>query len=161
MLWGIDLGGTKIEGVILSSINGPEVLSRKRIPNRAGKRIPPHFATDSAPAGLNVGRGGSKPQKVGIGTPGTLDPDTQKLKNSNTVCLNHQAIVQDLQSMLNVEVVIANDANCFALAESRLGVVKKLGVDADVVFGVIIGYWCWWWAGSAWQHRTGPPRDCW
>jgi fructokinase len=139
MLWGIDLGGTKIEGVILSSINGPEVLLRKRIPTEQEKGYRHILQQIQHLLDLMSAEVGSKPQKVGVGTPGTLDPDTHKLKNSNTVCLNHQVIVQDLQSMLNMEVVIANDANCFALAESRLGVVKKLGVDADVVFGVIMG----------------------
>lgn len=78
---------------------------------------------------------GSRPTTIGIGTPGTLEPSTQTLKNSNTVCLNGKPFKRDLEEILRLPIEMANDANCFALAETRLGAAK----GASVVFGVIMG----------------------
>ena len=72
---------------------------------------------------------------VGIGTPGSLSRATGRLRNSNSVCLNGQMIVQDLEAMLGRPVRIANDANCFALSEATDGAAA----GAEVVFGVILG----------------------
>ena len=82
---------------------------------------------------------GYKPTKIGIGTPGTLDPKRQLMKGCNTVAMNGKPMRADLEKLLEVEVVMANDANCFALAETRLGVVKEKFPAARVVFGVILG----------------------
>jgi predicted NBD/HSP70 family sugar kinase len=78
---------------------------------------------------------GEAPERLGIGTPGVLDPMTRLLKNSNTICLNGMPIERDLSARLGIPVVLANDANCFALAEARFGA----GRGADLVFGVIMG----------------------
>jgi predicted NBD/HSP70 family sugar kinase len=139
MLWGIDLGGTKIEGVVLKSMDDPHVLARKRIPTEQQhgyQHILHQIKTliDMLGAEINA-----RPEKVGIGTPGTLDPKSGFLKNSNTACLNGKSFKSDLEKIIDVPVSIANDANCFALAETKMGVVKSKGIDADVVFGVIMG----------------------
>ncbi|MBK6266394.1 ROK family protein [Marivirga sp. S37H4] len=138
-LWGIDLGGTKIEGVVLKSMADPQVLLRKRIPTEADKgyrhvvqRI--KLLIDQMAAEL-----GTKPFKIGIGTPGSTDPDTRLLKNSNSTNLNNQPLQNDLEKILGIPVLMANDANCFAIAETRMGVVKEKFLDAKVVFGVIMG----------------------
>lgn len=137
--WGIDLGGTKIEGVVLGPGNHRQVLSRRRIATEAEggyehilHRIAGLIDALKAETGL-------APAAIGIGTPGTLDPATQTLKNSNTLCLNGMPIRRDLEAALGVPVRIANDANCFALAEARLGVAQERVPDAEVVFGVIMG----------------------
>ena len=70
-----------------------------------------------------------------MGTPGVLDPHTGKLKNSNTQCLNGQRLQADLEADLNLQFVMANDANCFALAEATLGAARGF----PTVFGVILG----------------------
>ena len=75
---------------------------------------------------------------VGIGMPGSLSPKTGLARNSNTQCLNGQAIKQDLESAMAREVRLANDANCFALSEATDGA----GAGAQSVFGVIIGTGC-------------------
>ena len=75
---------------------------------------------------------------VGIGMPGSLSPKTGLVRNSNTQCLNGQAIKQDLESAMAREVRLANDANCFALSEATDGA----GAGAQSVFGVIIGTGC-------------------
>jgi predicted NBD/HSP70 family sugar kinase len=82
---------------------------------------------------------GLKPQKIGIGTPGTLDPGTQTLKNSNTICLNGMPFKKDLEAEIKIPVSIANDANCFALAETRLGIVHEKMPEASVIWGIIMG----------------------
>ena len=82
---------------------------------------------------------GQRPLKIGIGTPGTTDPGTGLLKNSNTVCLNDKPLRSDLEEVLGIPVKLANDANCFALAEARMGIVPDMFPEARVVFGVIMG----------------------
>ena len=72
---------------------------------------------------------------VGIGTPGALSSTTQTMKNSNTVCLNGKPLKQDLEEILQREIRIENDANCFALSEATDGA----GRDYRLVFGVIMG----------------------
>jgi len=138
-LWGIDLGGTKIEGVVLKSAESTETLCRTRVPTEQDQgyehildQIKKLIDQISAETGL-------KPERVGFGTPGTLDPILGTLKNSNTTCLNGKPFQQDLEAKLGVPIEIANDANCFALAEARLGVVKEKMPNARMVFGVIMG----------------------
>ncbi|BCB28005.1 N-acetylglucosamine kinase [Sulfurimicrobium lacus] len=131
MRLGIDLGGTKIEIVALDD-QGVERL-RRRVPTPCGD----YSATLQAIAGLvqeaetELGQCGS----VGIGTPGAISRATGRLKNSNSVHLNGQPILQDLEALLGRPVKIANDANCFALSEATDGAAA----GAAVVFGVIIG----------------------
>ena len=133
--WGIDLGGTKIEGVVLPTATSSEPLSRLRLPTERDRgyehvrRQIVHLVDQLADAV------GERPTRLGIGTPGVLDPKTRQLKNSNTTCLIGQPLQGDLESELNVEIDLANDANCFALAEARLGA----GRGADSVFGIILG----------------------
>ncbi len=139
MLWGIDLGGTKIEGVILKSMDEPDVLVRKRIPTEQEHGYNHILQQIKKLLDIMAEEVNAKPAKVGIGTPGALDPKSQTLKNSNTTCLNGQPFKRDLEAIIGVPVSIANDANCFALAEAKMGVVKSKGIDAEVVFGVIMG----------------------
>lgn len=139
MLWGIDLGGTKIEGVVLKSTDNPEVLTRLRIPTEQEKGYQHILGQISKLIQMMSDEVGAQPTKIGIGTPGTLDPKTQTLKNSNTTCYNGQPFKADLEEIIKIPITIANDANCFALAEARMGVVKSHNIDAEVVFGIIMG----------------------
>lgn len=84
---------------------------------------------------LEAASGFSRPSKIGIGTPGAIEPSTGLLKNSNTTCLNGRPIAQDLERLAGTQIFMANDANCFALAEAVIGA----GAGASVVFGVILG----------------------
>lgn len=138
-LWGIDLGGTKIEGVVLQEANDPEILVRKRIETEA------HLGYDHIIGRIKLltdqikRETGLEPEAIGFGTPGTLDPDSQTMKNCNTTSLNGRPLHDDLERKLGVPVKLANDANCFALAETRMGSVKQNLSSAKVVFGVIMG----------------------
>lgn len=128
---GIDLGGTKIEGIVLSPTG--EELYRQRISTPQGD----YDATLKSITDLvkKIEGAVSEQGTVGVCTPGAISPATGLLRNSNSVCLNGKPILTDLQERLQREVRIANDANCFALSEAMDGAAK----DARVVFGVIIG----------------------
>jgi fructokinase len=131
MRLGIDLGGTKIEIIALDD-TGRELL-RRRVPTPQGN----YYETLQTIAQLvrdaeaELGKQGS----LGIGTPGALSRATGRLKNSNSVVLNGQPILQDLEALLNRKIRISNDANCFALSEATDGAAA----GAEVVFGVILG----------------------
>jgi fructokinase len=133
MLWGIDLGGTKIEGVVLNSMDDPKVLVRKRIPTQQELGYAHILQQISKLINMMGQEISATPEKFGIGTPGALDPKSGCLKNSNTTCLNGKPFKSDLEKLIHVPVSIANDANCFALAEAKMGVVKSKGIDANVV----------------------------
>src|SRR5687768_2275537 len=106
-LWGIDLGGTKIEGVVLEPGPSFKVLSRLRIPTEAGKGYN-HILNQLAGLVNKLAKEtGLRPTKIGIGTPGSLDPVTQLLKNSNTTCLNKKPLKKDLESLLGLEIIIS------------------------------------------------------
>lgn len=138
-LWGIDLGGTKIEGVILKSANEPEVLFRDRVPTEADQGYDHILSQIKKLIDIMCDAVGDKPAAVGFGTPGVHDPKLGTMKNCNTVVLNGKPLKQDLVKILGMPVELTNDANCFALAEAQLGVVKERFPDAKVVFGVIMG----------------------
>lgn len=138
-LWGFDLGGTKIEGAIFESRANPRVLHRMRIPTEAHKGYE-HIVDQVAKlTGMLSAESGLKPGYIGIGHPGTLDPQTSVIKNANTTALNGRPFHVDMEKKLGVPVRLANDANCFAVAEALLGGVPRLLPHAEVVFGVILG----------------------
>src|SRR5688500_40287 len=138
-LWGIDLGGTKMEGVILDALNENRTIVRTRIDTEASKGYD-HMLNQLAKLVTELGKqSGLRPKSLGIGTPGVLDPLLQTMKNCNTTCLNGQPLKKDLEEKLQLPVTLANDANCFALAEAQMGVVKQQFPDAQMVFGIIMG----------------------
>src|SRR5262245_50358937 len=130
---GIDLGGTKIEGIAIADADEGVERLRRRIP------APRHDykATLSAITGLvadierEIGARGS----VGVGIPGAISPATGLVKNANSTWLIGQPLADDLQRLLGRPVRFANDANCFALSEATDGAAA----GAASVFGVIIG----------------------
>ncbi|MEZ4830140.1 MAG: ROK family protein, partial [Bacteroidia bacterium] len=82
---------------------------------------------------------GLKPTKIGMGTPGAIDPDLGTIKNSNSTALIGQPLKNDLEKQKGIPFSLANDANCFALAEAKMGAVPEKIANAEVVFGVIMG----------------------
>jgi len=133
---GIDLGGTKIEGVVLDAA-GREII-RKRVPTERERGYQHILDTIRSLHIELLAAAGGAPTTFGIGTPGTISRRTGLLKNSNTVCMNGQPVKADLEAVLNRPIEIQNDANCFALAEALLGA----GKGKAVVFGVIMGTGC-------------------
>jgi fructokinase len=133
---GIDLGGTKIEGIVLDA-HGHE-LFRKRVETQQQlgyrhilNRIKELY--DGLAAQIE-----HQPHTFGIGMPGAVSPRTALLKNSNTVCMNGQPLKSDLENLLGRKIEIQNDANCFAMAEALHGA----GKNKKLVFGVIMGTGC-------------------
>lgn len=133
--FGIDLGGTKTEGVILDG-EGRELL-RERIPTDAAGYEPVLAGIERLYRRL-LRAVNDAPHTLGIGTPGAVSRRTGLLRNSNTTCLNGMPVGRDLRTRLGRELAIENDANCFALAEALAGA----GRGHRVVFGVIIGTGC-------------------
>jgi fructokinase len=136
MLWGIDLGGTKIEGAIIDPDHPEHARWRTRIPTESGRGYD-HIVRRVAMVveQLEAESGFRRPALIGVGTPGAIEPDTGTLKNANTVSLNGRRLAADLSSALGAEARLANDANCFALAEATLGAAR----GRPVVIGLIIG----------------------
>jgi predicted NBD/HSP70 family sugar kinase len=137
-LWGIDLGGTKIECVVLDK-QSLEIIERERIPTMGDSGYNTVLSQVQKLVNQVSVSVGHKPQRIGIGTPGSINPYTHKLRNCNSVYLNGQTFQKDLESLLGIPVATSNDANCFAYSEYKLGIVKDDFPDAKVVFGVIMG----------------------
>lgn len=133
---GIDLGGTKIEGVVLDA-GGGEII-RKRIPTEREHGYQHILQRLKSMHDDLVAAVPGQPTTFGIGTPGAISPRTGLLKNSNTVCMNGQSVKADLEKLLGRKIEIQNDANCFAMAEALLGA----GKGKKLVFGVIMGTGC-------------------
>lgn len=138
-LWGIDLGGTKIEGAVLESRENPNPIARQRFPTEAAKGYAHILGQVGKMVEMLSAETGLKPGHLGIGHPGTIDPNTGVVKNANTTVLNGKPFDKDLMARLGVPVRFANDANCFAVAEALMGAVPDALPDAEVVFGVILG----------------------
>ncbi len=138
-LWGIDLGGTKIEGVVIESKDSPHVLARLRVPTEQEGGYDHIVGQIGKVLALLQHETGLQPGRVGMGTPGTLDPSSRRMKNCNTTSLNGMPLKDDLEKKLGLPFTLANDANCFAVAEARFGAAHTVAPDAEVVFGVIMG----------------------
>lgn len=127
---GIDLGGTKIEGVILDARG--EIVVRERImtPRTYDATLDALTNLATSLEAQVYGRA-----TVGLGIPGTMVPETGRVKNANSTWLIGEPLPADLEQRLGRPVRVENDANCFALSEA----VDGAGADGRVVFGVIIG----------------------
>ena len=146
---GIDLGGTKIECIVLES---QKEIFRDRILTESEKgsdHILNQIHQIYQKAILFID---NQKHTLGICTPGSISPDTNLLRNSNTTCLNGLPFKKILEDKLDHSLSIENDANCFALAEAVMGA----GQDHEFVFGVIMGTGC----GGGFIHnkqlRVGP-----
>ena len=128
---GVDLGGTKIEGIVLDA-SGVEQC-RQRIATPQGDYAATLDAVVALVSGLESEVGAEC--SVGIGMPGSVSRATGRVKNSNSVCLNGQPLHRELETRLGRPLRFANDADCFALSEATDGA----GREAAVVFGVIVG----------------------
>ncbi|MEZ5451795.1 MAG: ROK family protein [Thiothrix sp.] len=128
---GIDLGGTKIEVLLLDGA-GRECF-RKRLPTPQGQYLATLHTIRQLVAEAEQQAG--QACTLGMGAPGAISPATGLMKNANSVVLNGKPLRQDLENLLQRRVRIENDANCFALSEATDGVAA----GAAVVFGVIVG----------------------
>jgi predicted NBD/HSP70 family sugar kinase len=137
-LWGIDMGGTKIEGIILKSQDEPEELLRLRVPTEANLGYEHILSQFEKLLSQMTVHAGCQPDIIGLASPGTYIPTKGMMKNCNVTIINGKNFKADLEAKLCLEIRLANDANCFALAEATLGIGKKK-VGNAVIFGVILG----------------------
>lgn len=133
MFVGIDVGGTKIEGVVIDRQG--EVRFRQRVPTLREEGYEAILARVAGLFERCCAAAGRRPPVVGVGTPGAVSLADGTMKNCNTTCLNGRPLPRDLAEALGTEVVVENDANLFAWAEARFGA----GRGYELVFGVILG----------------------
>lgn len=128
---GVDLGGTKVEAILLADDGSIEARERMATPRFD------YVGTVDAVVSIveRLDRIAGRTCSVGAGTPGALDPSTGSMKNCNSTWLNGKPLLGDLTTRLGERVRIANDADCFALSEALDGA----GAGARCVFGVILG----------------------
>ena len=132
-LLGVDLGGTKIEALLIAP-DGSET-DRRRLPTPVDDYKGTLRAIDKICREIEDTAGISSPLPLGIGTPGAISPATGLMKNCNSTCLNDKPFAADLETLSGRPVRIANDADCMALSEATDGA----GAGAHAVFGVILG----------------------
>ena len=129
---GIDLGGTKIAGVVMGA--NAQIVAQQRVATPAGD----YMATVDAVAHLAQrleAAAGASDLPIGVGTPGAVSMLTGRMKNCSSTCLNGQPLLADLEAQLGTRVRIANDADCLALSEAHGGAADGV----ETVFGVILG----------------------
>lgn len=131
---GIDLGGTKIEGLVLDPTGAETARQRILAPQGCYEDTLRALADLIRELEANAGA----PATVGIGMPGSLSPTTGLVRNANSTWLNGRALREDLEAAAGRPIRFANDANCFALSEATDGA----GAGAGIVFGVIVGTGC-------------------
>jgi len=129
---GIDLGGTKIEGILTDE--NYETITRKRIPTNQEEGYNSILESIKNLI-LELVQESNDKVSIGVCTPGALSLSSGLIKNSNTQCLIGKDLQNDLKNILHYNVSIENDANCFALAEAKLGA----GKNSNLVFGIIMG----------------------
>lgn len=171
---GIDIGGTKMEAVLLDPAG--ECVQRLRRPTH--KESYDAFMRQLLTLIADIRAVSPQPFTLGIGLPGAIDPQSGRIKNCNCLVLNGHDLRRDIMQQLGQPVWMANDADCFTLSEA----VDGAGAGATTVFGVIIGTGCG--GGIAvhqqllsgpnaiageWGHnplpgytpeRDGPPQPC-
>ena len=129
---GIDLGGTKIEGILVD--DNYKTITRKRIPTNQDNGYNSILESIKNLC-MELMPESNENISIGVCTPGALSLNSGLIKNSNTQCLIGKDLQNDLKNILHHDISIENDANCFALAEANLGV----GKNSNLVFGVIMG----------------------
>jgi len=127
---GIDLGGTKTEGILVDS-KGKELIKTRIKTQKNYQGTIDGIISVVSEFEKNFGEVDS----VGIGMPGAISADSALIKNANSIWLNGKPLKKDLENKLQRKINLENDANCFALSEA----VDGAGKDYNTIFGVIIG----------------------
>ena len=149
-LIGIDLGGTKTEVAVLAGDGAVLFRHRQATPRDDYTAILDTIQAlvDEAIAHTGI----SRPQAIGCGIPGCLDPDTHTVRGASTLVLNGQLFQSDLAQRLQCRVHVQNDANCLAVSEA----VDGAGQGSGVVFAAILGTGCG--GGIAFQGKAWTGR---
>ncbi|RPH29522.1 ROK family protein [Buttiauxella warmboldiae] len=149
---GLDIGGTKVEAVLFDEQG--TIIWRQRY--ATCKSSYPAFLQSIRTIIQEAASHAPGPVSIGIGLPGTPDPQTNLIKNSNIQVINQQPFAADIAELLGKFVAVANDANCFALSEA----IDGNGAGHHVVFGVILGTGCGGGVVVGQHLLTGPNACC-
>lgn len=146
MLWGINVSDTKIEGIIVNKHQLAKPLFSSTLevdPFCAYDRLRGYEYTlrqiELLVEHLEKASNLPRPEKIGIAVPAVIDPSTGILSYCNNLCFNNQPLRDDLSALLKTEVLLANDANCFTLAEAMLGAASKKHVVMGLILGTGVG----------------------
>ena len=133
-IWGIDLGGTKIEGAIIPSLNHPDPLLRIRLDTESKLGYEHILGQIKRLVDEMKEKSGLVPTTVGIGTPGAEEPSTGLMKNCNSTALIGKPFRKDIEAVLQMPVTLANDAPksinqgfCFAQVICVLAIMSSTG----------------------------------
>lgn len=137
MNWGIALRGTEIACSVITASG--QLVEQCSLPIESENSYDHLLGQIDKLVGIVSGRVGEKPDLLGVGTHGTVDSSTGVLNNCNTQSLNFKPLGSDISKVLGVPVIVANDANCFTLAECHHGIVAAEAPWAKTVYGIILG----------------------
>jgi len=128
---GIDIGGTKIEGILVDD----QYKIKKKIRILTDQQKGYDFVIRSIVNLIHDLKRNEEKVTIGIGLPGRISSQSNKIEECSISCMRNQLFKQDIEIKINQEIKIENDANCFTLAESVLGAGKEF----DTVVGITIG----------------------
>ncbi len=123
-----DIGGSAIKGAITHSPERIFPLPRRTTPLNDFRRFVEVMESV-------LDEAGGLPDRIAISITGVIDPQTRRIKCANIPCIDGRELAAELEAALHLPVVIANDADCFALAEAGIGA----GRGHRIVFGAILG----------------------
>ncbi|MCV9962049.1 ROK family protein [Pararhizobium sp. BT-229] len=123
-----DIGGSAIKGAVAHSADSIQPLGRRTTPLD-------DFGAFAQTLGDVIREAGGKPDRIAISITGVVDPESRAIKCANIPCIDGRKLSADLSAVLGLPVLVANDADCFALAEAGAGA----GRGHRIVLGAILG----------------------
>lgn len=133
---GIDLGGTKIEGIAMAA--NSSLFARRRVDTPQGD-YPATLQEIAAMVAELEAEVGAAHLNVGICTPGSISPFSGLIRNANSQCLNGKPLQQDLEQLLGRQLRLANDADCLAVSEAADGAAAGRASVFAVILGTGVG----------------------
>lgn len=138
---GIDLGGTNIAAGVVN--DAFEIVGRAKcktaMPRPAGEIIR-DMAKVARMAVENAGLALADIAYVGVGSPGTCNPDTGIIEYANNLQFDRVPLRDDLSALLDGKTVfIENDANAAALGEALAGAAKGAQSCVCITLGTGVG----------------------
>lgn len=133
----VDMGGTKIE-IMMTGPNPLDVIHKERVPTEKEFGYE-HLVSQLANLILKYVALCNEPPLIGIGIPGSINPQTQLVRNANTTCLIGHPLQQDLEKAIGLPVTFENDANCLALSEATFGAGKGYRMVMGIILGTGLG----------------------
>jgi fructokinase len=134
-LWGIEVSQHWIDGMVISALREPKILSRVRLESHAVHGYDHVLSRIATAVKMLEAEVGSKPELIGIAIPGQVGPSSTVIKRCSLAYLNDRRLQDDIERQTKQKCLVANNATCFTLAESLYGAA----VGASCTFGALIG----------------------